>query len=122
MIVCRFEVRPAVDGHSIDAGNSRLKFSPAPTSAITTEVSRIGPALVGQDSVVSRLTSETHQVRYGYDIRGVAVRPTNDLTISTKAQGLYKRLCGHFELHCLTQTASLDSIAHQKTPLNHLYD
>ena len=98
--------------HAIHASKPSLKLSPNPAAAFPTKHSSISSASVGLNRITYWLSSETLQLGKRYQVRGITLRATDNLTIRAEAKQLIKRLSRDLKPHCLTQTTTFYSTTH----------
>ena len=98
--------------HAIHASKPSLKLSPNPAAAFSTKHSSISSASVGLNRITYWLSSETLQLGKRYQVRGITLRATDNLTIRAEAKQLIKRLSRDLKPHCLTQTTTFYSTTH----------
>ena len=107
-----FERCFVIKRHAIHASKPSLKLSPNPAAALPTKHSSISSASVGLNRITNWLSSETLQLGKRYQVRGITLRATDNLTIRAEAKQLVKRLSWDLEPHCLTQTPTFYSTTH----------
>ena len=107
-----FESHFVIKRHAIHASKPSLKFSPHSAAALPTKHSSISSASVGLNRITYWLSSETLQLGKRYQVRGITLRATDNLTIRAEAKQLIKRLSRDLKPHCLTKTTTFYSTTH----------